>query len=140
MDLDYAPIVQKLRIMQAASLAMTGLCLYSEADRIGLVAFLIPFSFVFAHIYVVAARWYLQIDGRYDFEEVFQSHSIEAKIHYAVQVFSPLVLGMLVHAFTPYIPSSLNATFFDLSHYLAIVAAFIVLALDSYGGLKKKFV
>jgi len=138
LQMDYAPVVQQLRLAQAALLGVSAVALYSEADRIGLSSFLLPFALICLHLYFVLTRWQGCIDGRYDFEGILASSGLDTQIHYGVQVFAPFVLSVLVHFASPIIPSSSTSTVFNLSHYFTIVAAAIVLVFDVYGGTRKK--
>lgn len=67
MSFGYATVVQNLRLTQVICLVLSALALYASADQIGLFAFLILFTIVCGHLYIVLLQWRDSRDGAYDF-------------------------------------------------------------------------
>uniref|UniRef100_A0A1I7Z9P3 DUF3796 domain-containing protein n=1 Tax=Steinernema glaseri TaxID=37863 RepID=A0A1I7Z9P3_9BILA len=134
----YGTVTYQLRAAQLVANAIGAVCLYSEADRMGLGNFLFPVIFLLAEMLIVGKRWYHSIDGRFDFKQMLSVADSGMKIQYAINVFGGFLLALIVHGMTAEIPSALSALGFHLTDYLAIVASFASLALDIFEGMKQK--
>ncbi|KAK0429475.1 hypothetical protein QR680_011397 [Steinernema hermaphroditum] len=134
----YGTVTHQLRTAQLVANGIGAVCLYSEADRMGLGNFLLPVVFLLAQILVVGKRWYHSIDGRFDFKQMLSVADSRMKVQYAINVFGGFVLALMVHWMTAEIPSALSSLGFHLTDYLAIVASFASLALDIFEGTRQK--
>ncbi|TKR92217.1 hypothetical protein L596_006910 [Steinernema carpocapsae] len=136
---DYGTATHQLRTAQLVANCVGAVCLYSEADRMGLGNFLLPVIFLLAEVFIVAKRWYHSIDGRFDFKQMLSVSDPGLKMSYAMNLFGGFILALMVHWTTAEIPSALSSLGFHLTDYLAIVTAFGSLALDVFEGAKQKF-
>jgi hypothetical protein len=75
----YTKITQQLRLGQLIALPLQALALYFEADRIGLLGFLLPFSLICVNVYLTLTKWQKNVDGRSDAQTLVNSRNTQAK-------------------------------------------------------------
>lgn len=149
----YTTLTQQLRLGQLIALPLQALALYLEADRIGLLGFLIPFSLICANAYLTFMKWQKHVDGRSEAQTLVNSRNTQARTHagirkfYAMfwayhlflEVFGGFLLALFVHLIAPKQSTSMfGSLVFNLADYLIIAAAFACVALDLFEGLKNK--
>ena len=113
--------------------------LFMEADRIGLVGFLVPFVLIAGNLFLSGKRWYHQIDGRYDAQQLVQVSDPSVKAQYGLALLGGFLLSLLAHVFTPIIPSSMASLIYHLSDYTSIATSFVIAGWEIFEGLKNKF-
>ncbi|KAI6174890.1 hypothetical protein M3Y97_00971600 [Aphelenchoides bicaudatus] len=121
----YTKITQQLRLGQLIALPLQALALYMEADRVGLLGFLVPFSLIAVNAYLTFTKWQKNIDGRSEAQTLVNSRNTQQRSQAGIQVFGAFILALLVHLVSPRASASmLGSLIFNLADYLIIAAAF----------------
>jgi len=134
----YTKLVQRLRLAQLITLPLQALTLYGESDRVGLLGFLVPLSFICANIYLTLTRWQQSADGRANVSALLSSKNNQTRAHHGIQVLGSFILILLVHALSPLLPTSISSLIFRLSDYLLLASSVVILFLDGFEGVKNK--
>uniref|UniRef100_A0A914E8H8 DUF2975 domain-containing protein n=1 Tax=Acrobeloides nanus TaxID=290746 RepID=A0A914E8H8_9BILA len=134
----YANVIHQLRTGQLVVTLLQVIILYMESDRLWLASFLIPFFLIGVNIFLTGKRWYHQIDGRYDVQQMLSARESGLKVQYGLAVFGGFLLALAVHFVAPIMPSGLSSLLFNLSDYLAIVTSGATAGVEVYEGLKSK--
>ncbi|KAE9550843.1 hypothetical protein FO519_005947 [Halicephalobus sp. NKZ332] len=137
-DQTFGKTIGQLRIALLVALAFQAMTLFMEADRIGLLGFLVPFALIAGNIFLSGKRWYYQIDGRYDAQQLTQVSDPSLKAQYGLALFGGVLLSLLAHTFTPVIPSSMASVIYYLGDYASIATSFVVAGWEVFEGLKNK--
>jgi hypothetical protein len=137
-DYSFGSIVHQLRTAQLVAMALQSLMLYMEADLIGITGFLLPFIVISVNFYFVGTRWYHQIDGRYDIQQLVSVKDPALKARYGFALFGGFLLALLAHFLATPIPSGVSSLLFNLSNYVSIVTSAAYAGIEAYEGLKNK--
>jgi len=136
---DYGKVIHQLRTAHLVVLAIQTVVLYMESDRVsyGFMATVLPFVFLVANVYVVGVRWYKQVDGRHDFQQLTGNAAPAVKFQYGLGLFGGVVLAILVHFVSPTINTILASMLYGLFNYLSILVGGACSAVEVYEGVKK---
>ena len=102
-DSTFGTTVHQLRIAQLVTLGLQvcilmlqiyllminfqAITLFMESDRIGLIGFFIPFIVIVGNLFLSGKRWYNEIDGRYDAQQLVNVADPALKAQYALGMF-----------------------------------------------------
>ncbi|CAJ0595234.1 unnamed protein product [Cylicocyclus nassatus] len=135
MAFNYPTIVYQARGVQFGCIIFQIFLLYANIDYIGTFKFIFCTAVCLYNLYVTARRWFNKIDGRYDFAQMVKESNTQVRLQYAAEVFSPLVLGLLVFLIIT-LPG--YNFFWTLASCVQIAAAMLILALEVQETVMKK--
>uniref|UniRef100_A0AC35FVF7 Uncharacterized protein n=1 Tax=Panagrolaimus sp. PS1159 TaxID=55785 RepID=A0AC35FVF7_9BILA len=137
-DYSFGNTVNQLRIAQLVTLGLQGVTLFMESDRIGLFGFFLPFIFIIGNLFLSGKRWYNEIDGRYDAQQLVNVSDPALKAQYAIALFGGLVLAIITHFATPTFTSGFASFMYHIADYGAIATSIGCAGLECFEGLRGK--
>uniref|UniRef100_A0A1I8AB00 DUF2723 domain-containing protein n=1 Tax=Steinernema glaseri TaxID=37863 RepID=A0A1I8AB00_9BILA len=113
---------------------------FFQMSHIGFGYFLLPTIFLSLEVTIVFSRWFNEIDGRYDFQQMTSERKDGyTKAQYACNLYGSVVLAVLVHCIAVDMESGLSAFVFGFADYVAILSAAFCAAVESFEGAKAKY-
>ncbi|KAK0427559.1 hypothetical protein QR680_010293 [Steinernema hermaphroditum] len=139
-DRNFPTLMYELRGAELLGCCIQVLVLYMEHEQIGYGNFLLPTIFLGVHIALVFSRWFNEVDGRYDFQQMMSVHSDSStKADYAFGLYGGFVLALIVHFVAADMHSGLSSFVFRFSDYVAVLSAAFCCAVESFEGAKAKY-
>uniref|UniRef100_A0A7E4V9T3 ATPase n=2 Tax=Panagrellus redivivus TaxID=6233 RepID=A0A7E4V9T3_PANRE len=135
---EFGNTVNSLRISHLVALSLQAVTLFLESDRIGLFNFLIVFTVVALNVFLSGKRWYEQIDGRYDVQQLTSVQDWGLRAQYALALFGAVFLALLAHLVTPIIPAGMASFLYHLSDYGSIALGFTILGVELFEGIRSR--
>ncbi|KAE9416396.1 hypothetical protein Angca_000428, partial [Angiostrongylus cantonensis] len=133
---DFSYIVGISRATQFSCCLLQLLMIYSESGSIGM------FSFIFYNIICVMytmhifRRWYYNIDGRFDLNQLIREPEHTVKIQYSIALFTPTVLSILIY-FVVHLHNAVIKFLFTLVSVVEMSLALGLIILEAYEVLVK---
>ncbi|CAJ0599460.1 unnamed protein product [Cylicocyclus nassatus] len=89
-------LVNQCRTIQLCCLVLQVILTYINVEYMGMMTFIFTMALCLYNLYVTGRRMYNNIDGRFDLRQIIRESDNQLKLLYASEVFTPLVLGILV--------------------------------------------
>ncbi|TKR59545.1 hypothetical protein L596_029199 [Steinernema carpocapsae] len=139
-DHSFPAMIYQLRAAELVACLLQILVLYMEQEQIGFGNFLLPSLFLVGQGVIVFNRWYNEIDGRYDFQQIMsEKKDSHSKLQYAIGLFGGFILAVLVHMVAVDMHSGLSSFVFRFADYIAILSSAFCAAVESFEGAKAKY-
>ncbi|KAH7728677.1 Protein R05D7.1 [Aphelenchoides avenae] len=135
-DYTFGNVVNQLRSTQLFALVFQLLILFMEKEHYGFSGFAIPGFFICINFGFAFMRWFQQIDGRYDAQQLLSVKSYGLKSQYAFALFSAFLLALLTHFLSPEIESGLSAFLYHLSDYVSIATSGMCMFVEVFEGAR----
>lgn len=134
----YNRVIHQLRTFWLGSLALEVLTLYLAWVDVSFIFIVFPLLMASGALWIVGQRWYVQADGRVDFNKLLSAENPTIKAKAGLYLLGGFLLSVLANWTAPSLSSTINALVFSLSSYLAVMIGAVCVAIEIYEGVKTK--
>ena len=128
---DFPTLTGQSRLVQLVCLFLEIFLVHSESSNLPVITFLFYSLLVLLVLLQVFARWYYNIDSRYDLRQLTKEETVYSKAPYAMALYVPLVLGFLTLKLVS-LNEGFSGSLFYYASFLQFGAALFLNILEVY--------